>query len=65
MSAPLIQTVIPFDATQDYVLSFSYLGFQVRKNKVIIRDNTTNLIVYEQKNYIHSIETYCSSKKID
>lgn len=49
MSAPLIQTVIPFDATQDYVLSFSYLGFQVRKNKVIIRDNTTNLIVYEQK----------------
>ncbi len=48
MSAPIITTIIPFDATEEYILNFSYSGFQVRKNKIIIRNNTTNAIVLNE-----------------
>ncbi|MDD3267228.1 MAG: hypothetical protein PHC75_08650 [Burkholderiales bacterium] len=48
MSAPIITTIIPFDAILEYILSFSYTGFQVRKNRIIIKNNATNVTVFDE-----------------
>jgi len=48
MSAPIITTIIPFDATNEYILNFSYTGFQVRKNRIIIKNNATNSTVLDE-----------------
>ena len=47
MSYPIIQTISPFDALLEYTVLLSWNGFQPRKNRLIIRDNLTNGIVYD------------------
>jgi len=47
--SPKLTTQIPWDATLAKNLPFTYSGNQVYANKIIIRDNLTNTIVYSSK----------------
>ena len=40
--SPILLNTLPFDATQDHYLQFSYSGSQIQGYRLIIRDNTTN-----------------------
>jgi len=46
MALPLIKKIIPFDATSDYDISFSWTGNQVYGNQISIVNNTTSVEVY-------------------
>lgn len=46
MGQPIIQPIIPFDATKPYSIKFTYVGNQVVKHVITVKDNTTNAIVY-------------------
>ena len=49
MMKPNIYEPYAFDATQDYIFEFSYTGSQAQHNKIVIRDNASNKIVFEDK----------------
>lgn len=53
MSTPVLYSVVPFDATKDYTFKFSYSGNQAVKNKLIIKNNSTDVVVYN-----NTITTY-------
>lgn len=48
MAKPIINKIIPFDATSDYIFSFSYIGNQPYKNRIVIRNASTNEIVKDE-----------------
>jgi len=49
-TAPVIQTIKPFDATVGATITFTVQsGPQVVKNKLIIKDNSTSLTIYEKE----------------
>ena len=45
---PILFNVPAFDSTLDYTFSFSYSGNQPMKNRLIVRDNATETILYDQ-----------------
>lgn len=45
---PAISKIIPFDATAGYVFSFSYIGNQPYKNRIVIRNALTNEIIKDE-----------------
>lgn len=48
MTTPICMAVNAFDATEDHIFYFDVNGGdQVVKNKIIIKDNSTNVVVYE------------------
>lgn len=53
---PNIYEPYAFDATQDYVFEFNYSGPQVQKNRLVIRDNESNTVVYDQKIRMMALE---------
>lgn len=48
MAKPAISKIIPFDATAGYVFSFSYIGNQPYKNRIVIRNALTNEIIKDE-----------------
>jgi len=48
--SPILLNSVPFDATLNHILQFTYNGSQIFANRVIVKNNTTNAIVYDQKN---------------
>ena len=47
--SPTLYSVIPFDATRNCEFTFTYSGSQVFANKLTIRRNDTNAIIYDTK----------------
>jgi hypothetical protein len=45
---PIFYNIPAFDATKDYDFTFSYGGNQPHSNKLTIKNNSTNAVVYEQ-----------------
>ena len=60
MGKPTLYPIAPFDKTIGTVLYFTYSGNQAVKNKVVIRENTSNTIVYEKE-----YETFQLKHKLD
>lgn len=48
MAKPAISKIIPFDATAGYVFSFSYIGNQPYKNRIVIRNALTNEVIKDE-----------------
>lgn len=48
MAQPILPEIYSWDSIKDKSITFSYSGNQVFKNQVVIRDNITNTIVYDQ-----------------
>lgn len=48
LSTPILYDIQAFDATKEYIFEFQYTGDQAFKNKLVIRDNITNNVVYEE-----------------
>lgn len=44
---PIVNRINTFDPAYDYTFSFSYSGNQSRSNRLIITDNETNTVVYD------------------
>lgn len=47
--SPILLNSLPFDATKDHTLQFTYSGSQVFAHRVVVKNNTTNEIVYDKK----------------
>lgn len=50
LQTPTINAITPFDPSIEYTFSFTYDGDQIVRNKAIIKDNVTNLTVYDSTN---------------
>lgn len=48
-SKPILTTIIPFDAREDYSFTFSWADGLPQKTKLVIKDNATNAVVYNQE----------------
>lgn len=48
LQTPVVNHIIPFDPTQEYMFNFTYTDNQSVKNRAVITDNETNLIVYDE-----------------
>ena len=46
MARPIIQRITPFDANYDYEISISWTGNRAHANRIIIRDNESNEVVF-------------------
>lgn len=55
---PILSSIIPFDATEDYILTFSVSsgGDQITGNRLVIYNNSTNTLVYDTTvaNYLYT-----------
>lgn len=49
MGKPTLYPISPFDKTIGTTLYFTYSGNQAIKNKVVVRENTSNTVVYEKE----------------
>lgn len=62
MAKPQIQHINPFDANKDYEISILWTGNRAYANRIIIYDNKTNAVVYEDmvSSYVlkHTIPAY-------
>ena len=47
MAKPYIQKITPFDADKDYEISLSWTGSRAHANRIIIYDNDTNNILFD------------------
>lgn len=47
--SPILLNSLPFDATKDHTLQFTYSGSQVFAHRVVVKNNTTNEVVYDKK----------------
>ena len=47
MAKPYIQKITPFDADKDYKISLSWTGSRAHANRIIIYDNDTNNILFD------------------
>lgn len=47
MAKPIIQKITPFDATKDYEITLSWSGNRAHANRIIIYDNETNSVVFD------------------
>lgn len=44
---PIIQRIQPFDSTKDYEITLSWMGNRAHANRIIIYDNDTNNVVFD------------------
>lgn len=56
-TSPVLLNKKPFDAEKEHILQFTYSGSQIFASRLIVKDNTTNEVVYDQK--INSMNTTC------
>lgn len=47
MARPIINKIQPFDSTKDYEITLSWLGNRAHANRIIIYDNETNNVVFD------------------
>ncbi|MCM1234801.1 MAG: hypothetical protein NC489_32260 [Ruminococcus flavefaciens] len=47
MARPILNKISPFDATKDYEITLSWLGSRAHANRIIICDNETNAVVFD------------------
>ncbi len=47
MARPIIQRIQPFDSTKDYEITLSWTGNRAHANRIIIYDNDTNNVVFD------------------
>lgn len=47
MARPILNKIQPFDANYDYEISISWTGNRAYANRIIIRDNETNSVVFD------------------
>lgn len=47
--SPILLNSLPFDALYEHTLQFRQSGNQIFAHRVIIKDNETNIVVYDQK----------------
>ncbi len=47
MAKPIIQKIQPFDANKDYEITLSWMGNRAHANRIIIYDNDTNNVVFD------------------
>lgn len=47
MARPIINKIKPFDSTKDYEITLSWLGNRAHANRIIIYDNETNNVVFD------------------
>lgn len=47
MARPIIMKISPFDANKDYEISLSWMGNRAHANRIIICDNETNNVVFD------------------
>ncbi len=47
MAKPIIKHITPFDATKPYEISISWLGNRAHANRIVIYDNETNNVVFD------------------
>lgn len=47
MARPVLNKIQPFDATKDYEITLSWLGNRAHANRIIIYDNETNNVVFD------------------
>lgn len=47
MAKPIIMKIQPFDANKDYEISLSWMGNRAHANRIIIYDNETNAVVFD------------------
>lgn len=48
LQTPSVISFPPFDPSDSYTIEFTYTGNQSVKNRVVITDNSTNVIVYDE-----------------
>ena len=56
MAKPIVNKITPFDATKDYIVSLSWTGNRPSSNRIIINDNITNSVVYNNSTTTYSLE---------
>ena len=44
---PIIQKITPFDADKDYAITLSWMGNRAHANRIVICDNNTNNVVFD------------------
>lgn len=47
MAKPIIMRIQPFDANKDYEITLSWLGNRAHANRIVVYDNETNEIVFD------------------
>lgn len=47
MAKPQIMRINPFDANKDYEITLSWLGNRAHANRIVIYDNETNEVVFD------------------
>lgn len=47
MARPQIMRINPFDANKDYEITLSWLGNRAHANRIIIYDNETNEVIFD------------------
>lgn len=47
MAKPIVRKIQPFDATKPHEISISWLGNRAHANRIIIYDNETNIVVFD------------------
>lgn len=56
MAKPIINKITPFDSTKDYIVSLSWTGNRPKSNRIIIYDNVTNSVVYDDTTITYALE---------
>ena len=61
MGKPIVNKINTFDATSDYVVTFTYSGNQTYKNRIIITNSSNNAIVLDETittmKFVHTIQS--------
>lgn len=47
MARPVVMKIQPFDANKDYEITLSWMGNRAHANRIIIYDNETNVVVFD------------------
>lgn len=65
MARPIIQRITPFDAKKPYEITLSWMGNRAHANRIIIYDNDTNHVVFDDMttsfDLTHTIPAYTLS----
>lgn len=64
MAKPIVNKITPFDATKDYIVSLSWTGNRPKSNRIIVYDNITNNVVFDDTTTTYSLEHKIPSNKL-
>lgn len=62
LQTPSVNSIVPFDPSLEYAVNFTYLDNQAEKNRMVVTDNETSIVVYDEsqitKRLQHIIPAY-------